>query len=407
VPVPAVFALNGVIRHYAWGSRTAIPQLLGVEPDGEPAAELWFGAHSDDPSPVPEQDTTLDALIAAEPERLLGADAVARFGPQLPFLLKVLAVDKALSIQVHPSIEQARAGFAAEDAAGIARDAPHRNYRDRNHKPELICALTPFEALCGFRPVPDTLRLFDSWDVAELATVRELLSGADGLRAAFTHLLRLADPKPLVSAVAERAATVGEGDEWAGPARAVLLAADDFPGDVGAVLVMLLNYVRLEPGEAIYLGAGNVHCYLRGTGVEIMANSDNVLRCGLTPKHIDVDELLKISDFSPLTEPRCPDEAWGFGRDFTVPVADFALHSTDLDAYRKPGRPNGSCATGDAGKPYLVLCVSGAVTVEVGRSAVDLRPGHAGFVPARAALFTLTGTGETFLATVGGPAPRT
>ena len=168
----------------------------------------------------------------------------------------------------------------------------------------MICALTPFEAVCGFRPVEDTLRLFESWDVTELTAVRDLLSGADGLRAAFSYLLTLADPKPLVSAVADRAASVGEADEWAGTARAVLLAADDFPGDVGAVLVMLLNYVRLDPGEAIYLGAGNVHCYLRGTGVEIMANSDNVLRCGLTPKHVDVAELLRITDFSALREPR-------------------------------------------------------------------------------------------------------
>jgi mannose-6-phosphate isomerase len=150
-----------------------------------------------------------------------------------------------------------------------------------------------------------------------------------------------------------------------------------------------------------------VHCYLRGMGVEIMASSDNVLRCGLTAKHVDVPELLKITDFSPLPEPRWPDEGLGFGRDFTVPVADFALHSADLDAYRKPGRQTGSCATGDAGKPYLVLCVSGAVAIEVGRSTVDLRPGHAAFVPARSALFTLTGTGETFLATTGDPAPQT
>ena len=393
MPVPAVIPLDGVIRHYAWGSRTAIPELLGIEPDGQPAAELWLGAHPDDPSGVPEHDTTLDVLLAAEPERLLGAASVARFGPHLPFLLKVLALDSALSIQVHPTVEQARAGFGAEDAAGIARDAPKRNYRDANHKPELLCALTPFEALCGFRPVEDTLRLFDAWDVAELATVRDLLAGAHGLRAAFTALLMLDDPAAVVAAVVGQAARVGADDEWAGVARAVTLAAGDFPGDVGVVLVLLLNYVRLEPGEAIYLGAGNVHSYLRGTGVEIMANSDNVLRCGLTPKHVDVPELLKITDFTPLGEPRCMVDDDGFGASYETPVPDFALSVVDLDAYK------GSCAVGGHG-PHIVLCTDGQARVEALGATADLAPGRAAFVAARAAAFTIRGTGRAFCATV-------
>ncbi len=394
MPVPAVLALDGVIRHYAWGSRTAIPQLLGVEPDGEPAAELWFGAHPDDPSPVPAHHATLDALIAAEPHRLLGAATVARFGPHLPFLLKVLAVDTALSIQVHPTIEQAGAGFAAEDAADIARDAPNRNYRDRNHKPELICALTPFEAVCGFRPVEDTLRLLDSWDVPDLAPVRERLAGADGLRSAFTYLLTLADPKPLVAAVAARASEVDDGDEWAGAARAVRLAASDFPGDVGAVLVALLNYVRLAPGEAIFLAAGNVHCYLRGTGVEIMANSDNVLRCGLTAKHVDVPELLKITDFRPLPEPRFPSEDEGFDLSYRPLVPDFALSMLDIDDYK------GGIAVGGHG-PHIVLCTSGHSRVEALGDAAELAPGQAAFVAAREQAFEIGGTGQVFLATTG------
>lgn len=421
MPVPEVIALDGVIRHYAWGSRTALAELLGVEPDGEPAAELWLGAHPGAPSRAPDHDTTLDALIAAEPEQLLGTATVARFGPRLPFLLKVLAIDTALSLQVHPTLAQARAGFAAEEAAGIASDAPERNYRDGNHKPELLCALTRFIALCGFRPPARTLALIDGLPIAvgtALADVRADLAKPDesaALRAAFTRLLTLGEPERsgiieavvsgCRSVVTEYAPLHSWADGPVGAARVVDLCASDFPGDVGAVVSLLLNPVVLSPGEAIYLGAGNVHSYLRGTGVEIMANSDNVLRCGLTPKHIDVPELLKIADFSPLTEPRWPDEGLGFGRDFRVPVADFALHSADLDAYRKPGQPNGSCATGDAGKPYLVLCVSGAVAVESGRTTVDLRPGRAAFVRARSAAFTLTGTGRTFLATVGDPGP--
>jgi len=393
VPVPAVIALDGVIRHYAWGSRTAIPELLGIEADGEPAAELWLGAHPDDPSGVPDLDTTLDALIAAEPQRLLGAGTVARFGPRLPFLLKVLAVDTALSIQVHPNAAQARAGYAAEDSAGIARDAAERNYRDANHKPELLFALTGFEAMCGFRPPEEALALFDVWDVAGLAAVRELLAGPDGLRAAFTALLTHDDPAPIVAAVAARAAALAAEDEWAGAARAVLLAAGDFPGDIGVVLLLLLNYVRLQPGEAIYLGAGTVHCYLRGTGVEIMATSDNVLRCGLTPKHVDIPELLEVTDFGPLVDARWPGEAgW-----FAVPVPDFELGALDLDE----GLGKGGVALGNPGQPYLLLCVAGRLIVEALGTRVSLSPGQAAFVPARDGLFTVDGTGRGFAATVG------
>ncbi len=403
--MPPVFALAGVVRHYAWGSRTALPELLGVAPDGEPAAELWFGAHSDDPSPAPEHGSTLDALIAAEPQRLLGAATVDRFGPRLPFLLKVLAVETALSMQVHPTIEQARAGFAAEDAAGIPRDAPERNYRDANHKPELICALTPFEALCGFRPVEDTRRLLDAWAVPELTPVRDLLAGPDGLRSAFTYLITLTDPKPVAEAVAARAATVPDDDEWAGPARAVLVAAGDFPGDVGAALAVLLNYVRLEPGQAIFLAAGNVHCYLRGMGVEIMANSDNVLRCGLTPKHVDVDELLKITDFSPLAEPRWTADDDGSALTFHVPVPDFALSRVDLTAAAGPYEL-------DRAVPQIVLGTAGAGLVAAAADAVELTPGHAAFVAAAAdgaadgaaEGATVHGAGRVFVATVGASA---
>jgi mannose-6-phosphate isomerase class I len=394
VGLPAVVALDGVIRHYAWGSRTAIPELLGIEPDGEPAAELWLGAHPDDPSAVSGHDTTLDALLAGDPEGLLGAAAVARFGPRLPFLLKVLAIDTALSIQVHPSVEQARAGFAAEDAAGLPRDAPGRNYRDRNHKPEMVCALTPFEALCGFRPIEDTLRLLDAWDVAELAPVRDLLAGPDGLRAAFTALLGLTDPVPVVAAVAARAATLATQQEWAGPARAVRLAAGDFPGDVGAVVALLLNYVRLEPGEAIYLGAGTVHCYLRGTGVEVMANSDNVLRCGLTPKHVDLAEVLKVADFTALPEPRWPGQDAGPARRFATPAPDFALSVLDLAAGPQ------SFPIEDRG-PRLVLCTSGRATVVAAGASVALSPGRAAFVAAGADPGTIHGAGRVFVASVG------
>lgn len=396
MPLPAVIALDGVIRPYPWGSRSAIPRLMGRQPDGRPVAELWFGAHPDDPSPAPAHGTDLAALVERDPVGLLGAASVERFGPRLPFLVKLLAADTALSIQVHPTLAQARAGFAAEQARAEPGNAAVRNYRDPNHKPELLCALTPFEALCGFRPVAQTLQLLDILDLPVLAPVGDLLAGPDGLRAAFTHLLTLPDPAPLVAAVADRAARIAADSPWAATAGAVVLAASDFPGDIGVALALLLNHVRLQPGEAIYLGAGNVHSYLRGTGVEIMANSDNVLRCGLTGKHVDVAELVKITDFSPLVEPRCPSRDAGCGPHFAVPVPDFGLQVLDLAAHQ------GSCAI-DGHGPYVIVCVAGQAQVAARGVAVDLAPGRAAFVSARQEPFTVRGTGQVFAATVGGP----
>jgi mannose-6-phosphate isomerase len=373
---PGVLAIDGVVRDYAWGSRTAIQRLAGLPEDGRPIAELWFGAHPDGPSGVPEHGASLDALIAGDPDAMLGPNAVSQFGPRLPFLLKLLAADRALSIQVHPNRAQAMAGFAAEDAAGIPRDAPGRNYRDPNHKPELLCALTPFEALCGFRPVADTLMLLDALALPELGFLARRLRGPDPLRAAFIELLDLDDPGALVAAVARRATPDG-------PLRPVWLAVQDFPGDVGVLLTLLLNHVRLEPGEAIYLGAGTVHCYLRGLGVEIMANSDNVLRCGLTPKHVDVAELVRITDLTELADPR-----WAASDDgFRVPVPDFRLRPVDVD---------GEHPLTDAG-PCIVLCHAGEVDV----GGIAITPGHSVFVPAGATGVVLRGTGRVFVAAVG------
>lgn len=358
----SVYELGGVIRPYAWGSHTAIPAMLGVPPTGEPAAELWYGAHPGDPSRV--GDTTLDKLIAVEPESMLGASVVRRFGPQLPFLLKVLAARTALSIQVHPNLAQAQAGFAAEDAQGLRRDAPERNYKDANHKPELLCAVTEFDALCGFRPVGATLRLLDTLG---LTSYRDRLA-RDGLRASFAELLTSSDPAQ-VSAALPRLA----GTEWAGLGTALARAAADFPGDRGLAVALLLNFVRLAPGEAIFLGAGNVHSYLHGTGVEVMANSDNVLRCGFTPKHVDVPELLRITEFTELPEPRWPSND---GR-FEVPVPDFALARVG--------------ATSDVTGPAIVLAEA-PTRVE----GVELAPWRAVFIPAQPA----TVSGRSFVATV-------
>jgi len=391
-----VIALHNAIREYAWGSVEAIPRLLGVEPTGRPAAELWMGAHPDEPSRWAEHPDrpALDELIAEDPARWLGEANLAAFGPRLPFLMKVLAADKALSMQVHPSRAQAEAGFAAEEAAGAPRGSAGRNYCDANHKPELAYALTEFDAFCGFRPVPATLDFLDALAVPELAGYLPLLAGQDGLRATFTTLLSLHEPARLrlVEAAVAGCRRLAEQDgPWAAAAAASALAARDFPGDIGAVLALLLNHVRLAPGEAIYLGAGNVHAYLRGMCLEILASSDNVLRCGLTPKHVDVPELLRIADFSSLAEPRWQPSRPEPGRQvFTVPVPDFRLTVLDLTAEAAPLLP--------AGAGHLVLSGDGPVTVDCGPRSRVLRRWESVYVAPGEAACAVSGSGRAFVA---------
>jgi mannose-6-phosphate isomerase len=395
VPVgPALLALQGVIRHYAWGSPTAIPELLGIEPTGEPAAELWLGAHPDAPAEVPAVGATLDKLIVDDPLGMLGPAVVERFGPRLPFLVKVIAPAHVLSLQVHPTLAQARVGFAAEEARGLPRDSAPRSYRDANHKPELLCALTDFDALCGFRPMDETRQLIDILDVPALVPYRDRLSQSDGLRSVFTALLELDDAgrvalvPDVLDACRRVARTTGD---WSREAEFVLRAADDYPADIGPVLCLLLNAVPLRSGEAIFLAAGNVHAYLRGVGVEIMATSDNTLRCGMTPKHVDVPEVLRITDFTPLPEPRWPAQPDRSGEHvFQPPIPDFALSMVALD---------GSVELTTDG-PQILLCTDGSADISSAGADVSLGRGQAVFVAAGRAC-GVAGKGTVFRGTTG------
>jgi mannose-6-phosphate isomerase len=392
---PRLIVLDNAIREYAWGSTEAIPRLLGIEPTGRPAAELWMGAHPDEPSRWSEHPDrpALDELIARCPPRWLGEANLAAFGPRLPFLMKVLAADRALSLQVHPSRREAETGFAAEEATGVPRGTGGRNYCDPNHKPELAYALTEFEAFCGFRPVPATLELLEALEVPELAAYLPLLAGEDGLRATFTALLGLtgqARKRVVEATVAGCRRLAGQDSPWAAAARASALAAQDFPGDIGAVLALLLNYVRLAPGEAIYLGAGVVHAYLRGMCIEILANSDNVLRCGLTPKHIDVPELLRVADFSSVADPRWQPSRPAEGRlVFEVPVPDFRLSVLEPAAgeVRLP-----------AGGPHLVLSGPGEASLACGTEHRRIRPWESVYVAPGEPACTVSGTDRIFVA---------
>jgi mannose-6-phosphate isomerase len=381
--------MDNPIRDYDWGSTSALPRLLREPPTGRPQAELWMGAHHSTPSTV--DSTSLADRIAADPIGELGERVVEEYGPRLPFMLKVLAAASPLSLQAHPSSAQARAGFAAENARGIALDARERNYKDDNHKPELICALTPFRALGGFRPLADTARLLDGLDVPALRPYRALLDEPDGLRTLVGTWLE-GPVGDLVAAVAA-ACDADLSGEFAAEREVVVDLAAAFPGDAGVLIALLLNYVRLEPGQAFYMPAGNLHTYLSGTGVEILANSDNVLRGGFTSKHVDPAELLSILDFAAgppdLVVPVAG--AGGDCHDYRVPVRDFLLSRHDVA---------GQASTVEGGRPQILLCTSGSIEVsDVDGSSVVLPRGRSAYLPASQKYATLTGRGTLFRAT--------
>lgn len=341
----------GVVQHYAWGDPVFLPELLGVEPDGRPWAEWWLGTHPGGPA----------TLLDDRPLRSVAGE--------LPYLLKVLAAAEPLSLQTHPSASQAAVGFAREERDGPALDAPARIYRDASAKPELICALTPFDAVCGFRPVDETRALLERLGADELATHLR----SSGLATTVEGLYRRTIP--IESTVA---ACAGRSEP---EAQLVAELAVRYPGDPSAVVTLLLHRVRLEPGEALFLGPGNLHAYLHGVGVEVMGASDNVVRGGMTTKHVDVDELLAVVDITPIADPRTPATAHGWDRwSYDTPSAPFHLWRHDID-----GTWQHTASTRE-----LVVCTWGSTDgLECGEAAY-LAPG---------ADLVLTGTATVFRVT--------
>lgn len=358
-------------RDYAWGSRTAIAELLGTAASGGPEAELWLGAHPGSPARVVGDDRTLLDVVDG----------------RLPFLLKVLAAAGPLSLQAHPTPEQAAAGFERENEAGVPLDAPDRNYKDAFHKPELIYALSdPFRALSGFRPVAETREALAAVGGDErISPLLERLSDDDSLRDVFAWLIGGGDDvDDLVAAVVEASATA-DGDSW----QTVRTLANTYPGDPGIVISLLLHTVELHPGEVLYLPAGNIHAYLEGLGIELMAASDNVLRGGLTPKHVDVPELLSVLDFRPLPAPYlAPEQPESGIRVFRPDVDDFVLTVVDDAALGVEVRLDG---------PAIALCTDGEFEVEGGPS---LERGRALYIDGEQWL-GLRGSGTVFVASAG------
>lgn len=393
--------LENPIQKYAWGSHTAIPSLLGAKtPSSGPVAELWMGAHATAPSLVLPEREPLSRLIERQPERMLGAASVARFGARLPFLFKVLAAETPLSLQAHPTLAQAQAGFAAEEALGVPLDSPERNYKDTSHKPELLCALTPFSALCGFRKIEDTLALFRALHLTHVSFLLDILEELPtevGLSRLFSTLLGLSSERraELARETLDRCTLLATINgpfqhEFSWAVQIGVL----YPGDIGIISALLLNLVTLTPGEAIYLPAGNLHAYLQGVGVEIMANSDNVLRGGLTPKHVDNRELLRVLNFSNGQANVLRGELQGSARVYQTPATEFELQSFEILPGEQP-------TVMDRRGPEILLCQQGEVTVQAGSERRALAQGQAVFVAAEEPSYALSGQGRLFRASVG------
>ncbi|HWS56923.1 MAG TPA: mannose-6-phosphate isomerase, class I [Actinotalea sp.] len=393
--------LTPTSRRYPWGSPTAIPRALGMDPDGRAVAEAWFGAHPAAPAVVePEEGaTTLTAWIERDPLATLGSDVVARFGARLPYLMKIIAADSPLSLQVHPDLDRARAGFAAEEAAGIARDAPDRSFPDANHKPELLYALSTFEAVCGFRAPRRAAELLAGLDTPLTHRLQAMLAAqpdATGVAAVFRHLL---DPatRPhadVVEEVAEACATrLWDGSPSSRADRTVVLLSQECPGDAGAIATLLLNPVTLQAGEALFVPVGTVHAYLSGMAIEVMADSDNELRGGLTAKHIDVPGMLDAISWVAAPPLRiAPEVFFGATRVYYAPVDDFELsvtHSVD-QPHPLPGRG-----------PRVLLCLEGRVTVvSAVAGSMTLERGQAAFAPAQDGPLRVSGRGTLVQADV-------
>lgn len=367
-------------RDYAWGSRTAISSLLGREPSGGPEAELWLGTHPGSPS------------VVVDPSSAGGAATLDRV-TTLPFLLKVLAADAPLSLQAHPNLEQAREGFERENAVGVPLDAPSRNYKDPLHKPELVYALSEeYHALCGFRPVIATRALLAS--VGSDPLVDDLLSRLvddASLPAVFEWIMTRGDGvDELIERVVALAASVS-GLEF----ETVGELAAAYPGDPGILISLLMNRVVLSRGEVLYLPAGNIHAYLRGLGIELMSASDNVLRGGLTPKYVDVPELLSVLDFTPLPVPILAPEHPAPGVSvFRPDVPDFTLTVLLRGGTENEGDPTVLAFENDS----IALCLAGLLQFRTSSGGHTLARGEAAFVSADESPWTIDGDGMLFVA---------
>ena len=385
-----VYLLDNPIRHHAWGSVSAIPELLGMPATGEPHAELWLGGYEGSAS-IARTVTgrvPLDELVRRDPVGALGVDVVDVFGSRLPYLMKVLAVERPLSIQAHPTTEQAEAGYAAENDAGVPLDAFERSYRDPYHKPEFVVALSEFTALLGFRIPTEAEELMADLRVPGLAEVVELIRTPDGLADTVQWMLTL--PADIATELARAVAAACRDRSGIEPFTTLARIGDQFRDDRGVLLALLLQPVRLRAGEACAVPAGTPHCYLRGVVIEAQAASDNTLRAGLTPKHIDVPELLSVLRYRPGVDLRlAPTPVDGTDVFELAGVLNVRLQRVRLEA--DPAVVEGS---------LIVLVTDGRAELSVdGFTTAALERGDSAFVPADNGVFELIGAGTAFVVT--------
>ncbi|WP_368301020.1 mannose-6-phosphate isomerase [Kluyvera sichuanensis] len=376
------------VQNYAWGSKTALTELYGMaNPEGLPMAELWMGAHPKSSSKITDSHGVVQSLrdvIDADKTTLLGANVATRFG-ELPYLFKVLCAAQPLSIQVHPSKKAAEVGFAKENAAGIPLDAAERNYKDPNHKPELVFALTPFLAMNAFREFAEIASLLQPVADANPA-IGEFIAQptSERLSALFAGLLNMqGDEKAHALNVLRAALENQQGPAW----DAIRLIAEFYPDDSGLFSPLLLNIVQLNPGEAMFLYAETPHAYLRGTGLEVMANSDNVLRAGLTPKYIDIPELVANVKFTakPANELLTQPAQHGEALEFPIPVEDFAFSLHALSASEATLAQDGAA---------ILFCVDGESVLSKNDQRLVLKPGESAFVAANESPVQVSGSGR-------------
>jgi len=393
--------LKNPVQEYAWGSKTAIQSLLGKsESTGNRMAELWMGAHQKAPSKVliDGEWKPLNKVIETSPESILGRRVAKAFSGKLPFLFKVVAAAEPLSIQAHPNLEQAREGYSRENLLRIPLDSPDRNYKDANHKPEILCALGPFQGLMGFRKTEEILELFDEVSSPSLFNELEFLRqspNSKGLRRFFASLLSM-DKKRQRLVVSEAVGIAEKRAQQEPMFHWMVKLNGAYPGDVGVFSPIILNLVELDPGEAIYVPARELHAYLGGMGIELMANSDNVLRGGLTLKHVDVPELLKIVSFESRSVEKIGSLRKGtFESIYPTPSREFVLCAISLNK-------GGIFTSPDNRSVEILICIDGKAEIkDLGNNeALPLLKGSSVIVPAGVAGYRIEGNALLYKASV-------
>ncbi len=366
--------IQGQVKNYDWGSKDLIPNYFGTPESTEKIAEIWFGTHSLGESVSEPGGVPLSKLI----DKRLG------------FLVKLLAASKSLSIQVHPNKVQAQQGFEKEHNLGISLDDPTRLYKDSSHKPEALIALTEFHALCGFRPRAELAQVFSAFGKteSEFQDLAQHLASGKPLDQIFKSLI---GNTSLVARFLETV-PVAQSDPLAKRGRNLVAnLLEQYPGDTGSLVALMLNQVELSPGEAIFLPAGNIHAYLSGLGLEVMAASDNVLRCGLTPKHIDVAELLKIADFQELENPKVTPKKLAEGLvEYPVEVDDFRVYMAEVSG-------KNILADIDLPSAAMVVCTAGEVAVSTSLDEREVLTKKQVVYVSGAKKISLSGSGTVFL----------